>query len=159
MHDDQLSRDALSPRAFGASFRTFLEQAATGIPVENSVFSERLEAHLGVEPSGLEVVTNTFSILFAQRTRDFALLRYMVNGTVDASFGQNGTVVTNMGSGSSYDTLKGIFRLSDGKIVAVGDSFAVSRVGIAAIAGSASSRSIFSSISRITWRENGPRCR
>src|SRR4051794_38657717 len=56
MHDDELS-----PRAFGASFRTFLEQAATGIPLEDSIFSERLQAHLGVDPAGLEIVTKTFS--------------------------------------------------------------------------------------------------
>jgi len=56
MHDDELS-----PRAFGASFRTFLEQAATGVPAEDSVFSERLRAHLGVDPAGLEIVTHSFS--------------------------------------------------------------------------------------------------
>ena len=56
-----MTHDELSPRAFGASFRTFLEQAATGIPVEDSVFSERVRAHLGVDPAVLEVVTHTFS--------------------------------------------------------------------------------------------------
>jgi hypothetical protein len=61
MPDDELASDALSSRAFGASFRTFLEQAATGIPAEDSVFTERLRAHLGAEPAGLEVVTHTFS--------------------------------------------------------------------------------------------------
>src|SRR5262249_20300394 len=61
MTDDELSPGALSARAFGASFRAFLEQAAGGIPAEDSVFSERLRAHLGVDPAGLEVVTHSFS--------------------------------------------------------------------------------------------------
>src|SRR5262245_673972 len=52
----------LSAREFGAAFKGFLEQAATGVPAEESVFARRLREHLGVDPSELEVVTQTFDV-------------------------------------------------------------------------------------------------
>lgn len=51
-------------------------------------------------------------------TNDFAVARYTTNGTLDASFGTNGIVVTPMGSGS--DIARGVIVQGDGKIVLAG---------------------------------------
>ncbi len=51
-------------------------------------------------------------------TRDFCLVRYNPNGTVNANFGSNGQVVTAVGTGD--DALEAIAIQHDGKIVAAG---------------------------------------
>ena len=52
---------------------------------------------------------------------DFALIRYQQNGNLDSSFGTNGKVTTNFGSGS--DVVYAVTLQSDGKIVAAGLSW------------------------------------
>ncbi|MBI2826658.1 MAG: hypothetical protein HYX69_18450 [Planctomycetia bacterium] len=52
--------------------------------------------------------------------KDFALVRYNVNGTPDATFGSGGKVVTPLGPGN--DTAAGVVVQADGKIVAAGSS-------------------------------------
>jgi uncharacterized delta-60 repeat protein len=49
---------------------------------------------------------------------DFAIVRYNVNGTVDATFGTNGVITTNLGPG--IDVAIGIAAQADGKIVVGG---------------------------------------
>jgi uncharacterized delta-60 repeat protein len=51
-------------------------------------------------------------------SRDFCLVRYNPNGTVNGNFGVNGQVVTPVGSGD--DALAGVAIQGDGKIVAAG---------------------------------------
>lgn len=68
---------------------------------------------------------------FFSRTDDFALARYTSNGTLDTTFGTNGTVLTDFFN-SSYDEAFAVALEADGKIVAAGVSdknFAVARYG------------------------------
>jgi uncharacterized delta-60 repeat protein len=51
---------------------------------------------------------------------NFAILRYNVDGTLDASFGNAGTVLTDMGS--SFDSAYSIAIQADGKIVVGGET-------------------------------------
>jgi uncharacterized delta-60 repeat protein len=51
-------------------------------------------------------------------SRDFCLVRYNPNGTVNGNFGTNGQVITAVGTGD--DALEGMAIQSDGKIVVVG---------------------------------------
>jgi len=53
---------------------------------------------------------------------DFALVRYEPNGTPDNSFGVNGIVLTPAVDGSGYDWIEDLAVLSDGKIIAVGNT-------------------------------------
>ena len=55
---------------------------------------------------------------------DFALARYNSNGTLDTTFGSNGTVQTDLGGGQdSYgEAVRSILVLDDGRIVAAGQS-------------------------------------
>ncbi|MEJ5362064.1 MAG: delta-60 repeat domain-containing protein [Spirochaetota bacterium] len=52
---------------------------------------------------------------------DFALARYYSNGSLDSSFGTNGIVKTNFGSGG--DTARAVVIDAYGRIVAAGDAF------------------------------------
>jgi uncharacterized delta-60 repeat protein/uncharacterized repeat protein (TIGR01451 family) len=51
--------------------------------------------------------------------RDFALARYLANGTLDTSFGNNGQVTTDLFT-NSYEEIHAIAFQGDGKIVAAG---------------------------------------
>jgi uncharacterized delta-60 repeat protein len=53
---------------------------------------------------------------------DFALVRYEPNGNLDSSFGSNGIVITPVTEGAGYDWIDDLEVLSDGKIIAVGNS-------------------------------------
>ena len=68
-------------------------------------------------------------------SRDFCLVRYTVNGSLDASFAGTGKVVTAVGTGD--DALEGITIQGDGKIVVAGtcqlsanDTFCVVRYNV-----------------------------
>ncbi|MBE2283891.1 MAG: cadherin-like beta sandwich domain-containing protein [Prosthecobacter sp.] len=52
---------------------------------------------------------------------DFALIRFNVNGTLDASFGNGGKVVTDIGNSSNYGNAAALQR--DGKILVVGSAY------------------------------------
>src|SRR5262245_17295940 len=58
-----MENEDLSARDFGAAFKGFLEQAATGVPVEEPVFAQRVRAHLGTDPAALEIVNRKFDAL------------------------------------------------------------------------------------------------
>lgn len=53
---------------------------------------------------------------------DFALARYNRDGTLDATFGAGGTVLTDVSGAGSYDVARAVAVLPDRKIVAVGAS-------------------------------------
>jgi uncharacterized delta-60 repeat protein len=57
----------------------------------------------------------------ASGSYDFALARYLPNGTLDASFSGDGTVLTNFG-GESFDVAAALALQPDGKIVVAGQS-------------------------------------
>ena len=52
---------------------------------------------------------------------DFALARYLPNGTLDSTFGDAGTVLTDFGGGS-FDFANALAIQADGKLVVAGDS-------------------------------------
>ncbi len=70
-----------------------------------------------VQPNG-KIVAVGFS--FNGTNRDFSLVRYNPNGSLDSSFGIGGKVITPFGNGDDYAHAAAI--QSDGKIVAVGQS-------------------------------------
>jgi uncharacterized delta-60 repeat protein len=73
---------------------------------------------LALQPDG-KIVVAGHSI--AGVSYDFALARYLPNGTLDPSFGGDGTVTTDFGSGSS-DGAAALVLQPDGKIVVAGSS-------------------------------------
>jgi len=87
---------------------------------------------VALQSDGKIVVAGQCGIVGA---RDFCLVRYNPNGTVNANFGDNGQVITAVGTGD--DALEGMAIQSDGKIVVVGtcrsgsyDAFCVVRYNI-----------------------------
>ena len=81
---------------------------AKGVPefIVDSVESETIEYNMFVNGGG---------------GNDFALVRYNDDGTIDASFGVNGAVLTDIGKNSD-DYIGSIAIQSDGKILAAGQS-------------------------------------
>lgn len=57
---------------------------------------------------------------FISADEDFAIARFLSSGTLDATFGSSGKVVTELGS---YDRAVAVGVQSDGKIVLMGDSY------------------------------------
>lgn len=80
--------------------------------------SDRANA-IAVQPDGKIVVVGVDSI---GPFSDFAVVRYLVDGTLDSSFGTAGVVVTDMGSGSGTgsDWANAVALLPDGRVVAAG---------------------------------------
>jgi hypothetical protein len=52
----------LSASDFGIAFKSFLEQAVTGLPPRDSVFAARIREHLGVDPLPLSIASQTFTM-------------------------------------------------------------------------------------------------
>jgi uncharacterized delta-60 repeat protein len=85
---------------------------------------------LAVQPDGKIAVAGMST---ASGSQDFALARYLPNGTLDATFNGDGTVLTDFGSGSR-DWAYALALQPDGKIVVAGvsnasgnDDFALAR--------------------------------
>jgi uncharacterized delta-60 repeat protein len=83
-----------------------------GVVVTSTTSAEVAEAVV-IQPDGKIVVAGTSS-------SDFAVLRYNTDGTPDASFGTNGSVVTPVLSGT--DSGRDLVLQPDGKIVVAGTS-------------------------------------
>ena len=85
---------------------------------------------VAVQPDGKIVVVGVTYVSFyafshgAQPFRKIALARYNVNGSLDASFGSGGVVVTDYVPGSGVPTA---VALSDGKIIITRPNFALTR--------------------------------
>ncbi len=58
--------------------------------------------------------------IYSSSSSDFAMTRYNPNGTLDNTFGNNGTVVTDFNN--DYDVCKSMILQSDGKIILAGTS-------------------------------------
>jgi uncharacterized delta-60 repeat protein len=91
--------------SFGAGGKVLTDFGGTG-DVARSV---------AVQPDGKLVAAGTTNVHGAT---DFALVRYSSNGTLDASFGTGGKVVTDFGG--SFDAVGSVALQGDGKIVAGG---------------------------------------
>src|SRR5688500_15565454 len=51
----------ISPKDFGASFKSFMEQMANASPAEEPFFRARLREHFGADPSKLTIVADKFN--------------------------------------------------------------------------------------------------
>ncbi|HEV7893337.1 MAG TPA: hypothetical protein VGP08_22160, partial [Pyrinomonadaceae bacterium] len=74
---------------------------------------------LALQPDG-RIVVGGYAVDLANGDKEFALVRYNYNGTLDTTFNGTGKVVTDF-NGTS-DRIWGITLQSDGKIVAVGET-------------------------------------
>ena len=72
-----------------------------------------------VQSDGKIVVAGRVST--ATRGYDFGLVRYLENGSLDASFGSGGKVSTPVGGGTSEDICYDLAQQSDGRLLAAGD--------------------------------------
>jgi uncharacterized delta-60 repeat protein len=63
-------------------------------------------------------------------SQDFAVARYLPDGTLDAGFGSGGLVITDIGAGA-FDSAQAVAVQADGKIVAAGTVSASSSPGFA----------------------------
>jgi uncharacterized delta-60 repeat protein len=61
---------------------------------------------------------------FVGANYDFALARYLIDGTLDKKFGKNGKLTTAIGPGDTSDGIGGIVRQPDGMLAAAGGSAA-----------------------------------
>jgi uncharacterized delta-60 repeat protein len=79
---------------------------------------------IAIQPDGRMIVAgytcNLGSCDYPNNNKDFALVRYNLNGSLDTSFGTGGKVRTAVSTG--YDEIFGIAIQPDGKIVAAGGS-------------------------------------
>jgi uncharacterized delta-60 repeat protein len=73
---------------------------------------------VAVQPDGAVVVAGRNRHAYDDHSGDFLLLRLKADGQIDASFGQNGYVLT--GFYNSYETARQVLIQPDGKIVAAG---------------------------------------
>jgi uncharacterized delta-60 repeat protein/uncharacterized repeat protein (TIGR01451 family) len=73
---------------------------------------------LALQPDG-RIVVGGYAVNVSGN-KDFALVRYNYNGTLDTTFGTNGKVVTDFNATS--DRIWGVTLQTDGKIVAVGET-------------------------------------
>jgi uncharacterized delta-60 repeat protein len=81
-------------------------------------------AAVAVQPNGRIVVAGSAwetSAVTLEASTDYALARYLPNGTLDKSFGKGGKATTDF-YGASADFLAGVIVQSNGQIVAAGDS-------------------------------------
>ncbi|HSI52540.1 MAG: hypothetical protein ACAH21_05745 [Ramlibacter sp.] len=87
-------------------------------PVMSSAVEPDEANGLVVQPDGKILVVGSTS---SNTTSDFALVRYLDDGTLDATFGGDGKVTTGFAE-LSQDTAYAVALQSDGKIIVVGDS-------------------------------------
>ena len=72
-----------------------------------------------IQPDGKIIVAGgSRNAPFDQHSGDFALARYKIDGSIDISFGNGGTVVTAIGNG--YDVANAVAVQADGKILVAG---------------------------------------
>jgi len=78
---------------------------------------------VAIQPDGKLVVAGAASC----PNQRFALARYLPGGALDASFGGDGRVVTELESGDCFDAIKDVAVQADGAIVAVGSGGCVTQ--------------------------------
>src|SRR5207244_12410364 len=86
--------------------------------VTTDFFGTREAAFDVVVQSDGKIIAGGFALDPVSRRGDFALARYLVDGTLDASFGSGGKVATDFFGGD--DSIKTLVLQPDGKIVAAG---------------------------------------
>ncbi len=89
-------------------------RVVTTVGVDSGAFSVNLQADGKIVAAGMTALTASFA------NRDFALVRYNADGSLDTSFGTGGRVATDIAT--STDVLNTSAIQADGKIVAAGYS-------------------------------------
>ena len=120
---------AVDPNGSGSTFQIAVARYAAngsldptfgvGGKVITAIGSGDEEAREVVVQSDGRIVVAGYSATGSNR--DFALVRYAIDGSLDPTFGIGGKVVTPIGSSNDY--AYGVALQSDGKIVAVGTTF------------------------------------
>jgi uncharacterized delta-60 repeat protein len=77
------------------------------------------ETSLGITPTGDFLIGFGMCVDGSSGNHDFALVKFLASGDLDTSFGNNGLVLSDVGTGTD-DLLQGLALQSDGKIVAAG---------------------------------------
>ena len=75
---------------------------------------------VAIQSDGKIVVTGSTEHGPSQNTKDFVVLRYNIDGSLDTSFGGTGIVTTAIGSGE--DVARSVAFQTDGKIVVAGST-------------------------------------
>ena len=94
----------------------------TGVVVADLGGNEHANG-IAVQGDGKIVVGGRFSSLSTPRDYDCLVARFLSDGTTDAGFGNGGFTVNS--TSSAIDYINGVALQADGKIVAVGDSQAI----------------------------------
>jgi uncharacterized delta-60 repeat protein len=94
-----------------SSFNTIGKLITTFTPPDVQVFTTTIQSDGKILVAGRLYVSTTY---------DFMITRYLPNGNVDSSFGNNGIVTTDI---KEHDEIHGIAVLPDGKIVVAGTSY------------------------------------
>ena len=114
---------ALAPPANAAARDLDTSFGSDGIVTTNFTDHEDVGYPVALQPDGKIVVGGTSGF------EELALARYLPDGSLDASFGENGKLTTDLGPGP--DVAYGLVILPDGKIVAAGtagfEEFALAR--------------------------------
>ena len=119
----------------------------TGVVTTPFPFNSDRVSSLAIQADGKIVVAG---LLFVTVGRDFALMRYNSDGSLDTGFGTNGVVTTSFPSSSDEEVL-GVAIQADGKIVAAGRAvFALADFALARYNPDGSLDTAFGSNGRVT---------
>jgi uncharacterized delta-60 repeat protein len=91
-----------------------------GISVASGLSTSAFGTSIALQPDG-KIIVGGIAPSAPYNLRGFALVRYLPDGSVDTSFGNNGYIITPSSVSNSSDAfLKDVAVLPDGKIIAVG---------------------------------------
>jgi len=79
--------------------------------------------HLAVQSDGKIVLVGLTQPTSGPLTGDVAIVRYNSNGSLDATFGSAGVVITPVSPGTGADAARAVLSLSDGGILIAGSAF------------------------------------
>lgn len=97
---------------------TFSGSGTVFTSIGDSIDGTNLRKSLAIQPDGKIIVGGT--IQFGATGKDFALVRYNSNGSLDSTFGGGGIVQTSFDNSTQNEFLQSIALDSNGRIVAAG---------------------------------------
>ena len=92
--------------------------------IVGGTFLEDYANAMALQPDGKIVLAgrSVAGVNAANTTTAFALARFNTDGSIDNTFGTNGTVRTKIAGGNNYDAASALIIQPDGKIIAAGSS-------------------------------------
>jgi len=94
----------------------------TGIDTSFGIDGKATLERFGGDRSGMALQADGKIVMVGGTFTDFILARFNADGSIDRSFGVDGKVTTDMGSGLRQEEALAVAIQSDGKIVVVGDA-------------------------------------